>query len=124
MSLDSLRSAVRSGDAAAFRAAVEVLGKIAKMRKESIEMFASAGKTEAADAEKFELAILEEYLPAMADEATVREWISAAIAEVCPDGPDRKMMGKVMGALMREHKGQFDGKVANKWVGEMLAAPA
>ena len=33
----------------------------------------------------------------------------------------KKLMGKVMGALMRAHKGEFDGKVANKWVGEMLS---
>ena len=50
----------------------------------------------------------------------VRGWIAEAIAEVCPDGPDKKLMGKVMGALMKAHKGEFDGKEANKWVGEML----
>jgi uncharacterized protein YqeY len=72
-----------------------VLAKLAKMRKESIEMFEKGGKTEAADAERAELAILEEYLPAAADEATVRGWIAEAIAEVCPDGPDKKLMGKV-----------------------------
>ena len=102
-------------------AAQAVLAKLAKMRKESIEMFADAGKVEAADKERYELAILEEYLPSMADEATVRGWIATAIEEVCPDGPDKKLMGKVMGALMKSHKGEFDGKVANKWVGEMLS---
>ena len=84
-------------------------------------MYASAGKDEAADKERFELAILEEYLPTMADEATVRAWIATAIEEACPDGPDKKLMGKVMGALMKAHKGEFDGKVANKWVAEMLS---
>ena len=77
---------------------------------------------EAAEAERFELAMLEEYLPAMADEETVRGWIADAIAEVCPAGPDKKLMGKVMGALMKAHKGEFDGKIANKWVGEMLSS--
>lgn len=61
-----------------------------------------------------------ECVPAAADEATVRGWIAEAIAEVCPDGPDKKLMGKVMGALMKKHRGEFDGKEANKWVGEML----
>ena len=102
-------------------AAQSVLAKLAKMRKESIQMFDDAGKTEAADKERFELAILEEYLPAMADEATVRGWIATAIEEACPNGPDKKLMGKVMGALMKAHKGEFDGKEANKWVGEMLS---
>ena len=76
--------------------AVEVLAKLAKMRKESIEMYENGGKQEAADAERFELGILEEYLPQMADEATVRGWIATAITDVCPDGPDKKMMGKVI----------------------------
>ena len=102
--------------------AQEALAKLAKMRKESIEMFEKGGNKEAAEAERFELTLLEEYLPAMADEATVRGWIATAIEEACPDGPDKKLMGKVMGALMKAHKGEFDGKVANKWVGEMLMA--
>jgi uncharacterized protein YqeY len=100
--------------------AQEALAKLAKMRKESIEMFEQGGNSAAADAERFELAILEEYLPAMADEQTVRGWIAEAIAEACPDGPDKKLMGKVMGALMKAHKGEFDGKAANVWVKEML----
>ena len=99
-----------------------VLSKLAKMRKESIVMFEGGGKDEAAAVEHFELAILQEYLPQMADEATVRGWIADAIAEACPGGADKKMMGKVMGALMKAHKGEFDGKEANVWVGEMLAA--
>ena len=84
-------------------------------------MYEKAGKTERVDAEAFELRLLEEYLPSMADEPTVRGWIATAIAEACPDGPDKKQMGKVMGALMREHKGEFDAKEANKWVMAMLA---
>ena len=101
-----------------------VLGKLAKMRKESIDMYEKAGKAEAAESERFELRILEEYLPAMADEATVRIWIADAIREACPDGADKKLMGKVMGALMKAHKGEFDGKEANPWVAQMLAEAA
>ena len=47
-----------------------VLSKLAKMRKESIVMFEGGGKAEAAAVEHYELAILQEYLPTMADEAT------------------------------------------------------
>ena len=99
-----------------------VATKLAKMRKESIAMYEQGGKADAAEAERVELAILEEYLPQMADEATVREWISEAIAAVCPDGPDKRQMGKVMGALMKAHKGEFEGKVANKRDTEMTTA--
>ena len=47
-----------------------VLSKLAKMRKESIVMFEGGGKAEAAEVEHYELAILQEYLPTMADEVT------------------------------------------------------
>jgi uncharacterized protein YqeY len=86
-------------------AALAVLAKLAKMRKESIEMFEKGGKTEAAEAERFELSILEGYLPKQADEQTVRGWIADAVAAACPDGPDKSKMGAVMGKLMAAHKG-------------------
>jgi uncharacterized protein len=75
-------------------AAQTVLAKLAKMRQESIDMYAKAGKEEAAAGERYELSIMQEYLPAMADEATVRGWITDAIEQTCPDGPDKKLMGK------------------------------
>ena len=58
-------------------------------------MYEKGGKVEAAAKEKYELDIMQEYLPAMAYEATVRGWIDAAVAEACPNGPDKKLMGKV-----------------------------
>jgi len=100
--------------------AIAVLTKLGKMRKESIEMYEKAGEAEKAEAERFELTLIEEYLPAMAEEATVKGWISEAISEVCPNGPDKKMMGKVMGALNKAHGGEFDNKDASQWVREML----
>merc|ERR1712048_266512 len=87
-----------------------VLSKLTKQRQESIEMYEQAGKDDMAAKEKTELALIREYLPTMADEATLRGWIADAVKEACPDGPDPKLMGKVMGALMAAHKGEFDGK--------------
>lgn len=69
----------------------------------------------------WQLAILQEYLPEEADEATVRGWIDEAVAAACPDGPDKSKMGMVMGKLMAAHKGEFDGKQASKWVSEALS---
>ena len=85
-------------------------------------MYEKAGKDEAAAKERFEFNLIQEYLPEMADEATVRGWIDEAVKVACPDGPDKKLMGKVMGALMKAHKGEFDGKRANVWVKEALEA--
>ena len=100
--------------------ALSVLAKLAKMRAESIEMFTKGGRLEAAAKEQAELDLLSEYLPKMASEEVVRGWIADAIAEACPDGPDKSKMGAVMGKLMGKHKGEFDGKQASKWVAEAL----
>ena len=102
--------------------AIAVLTKLAKMRKESIDMFSKAGAEDKAEAERFELRLLEEYLPEQAGEEDVKAWIAEAIAEVCPDGPSMKLMGKVMGALNKAHGGEFDNKDASVWVKEMLNA--
>eukprot|EP00547_Thalassionema_nitzschioides_P018774 CAMPEP_0194232788 /NCGR_PEP_ID=MMETSP0158-20130606/1021_1 /TAXON_ID=33649 /ORGANISM="Thalassionema nitzschioides, Strain L26-B" /LENGTH=181 /DNA_ID=CAMNT_0038965597 /DNA_START=15 /DNA_END=557 /DNA_ORIENTATION=- len=93
-----------------------VLRKMAKMRQESIEMFSSGGAEDRADAERAELAIIEQWLPKLADEEQTKEWVIAAIDAVGGDN-----MGKVMGALMKDHKGEVDGKVAQKVVKEELA---
>lgn len=94
-----------------------VLKKMAKMRKESIDMFEKGGATDRADAERAELEVIERWLPSMASEEKVREWVKEAIEEAGPDN-----MGKVMGALMKAHKAEVDGGMAQKIVKEELAA--
>lgn len=96
--------------------AITVLKKMAKMRQESIEMFAEGGAEDRADAERAELAIIERWLPEAASEEQVREWVQEAIAEAGSDN-----MGKVMGALMKKHKADVDGKMAQQIVKEELA---
>jgi uncharacterized protein YqeY len=93
-----------------------VLKKMAKMRKESSDMFEKGGATDRADEERAELAVVERWLPETVGEDTVREWVLEAIAEAGPDN-----MGKVMGALMKAHKAEIDGGVAQKIVKEELA---
>ena len=55
----------------------------------------------------------------LADEATTRAWVEAAIAESGAGGPGD--MGKVMGALMKLHKGEVDGNIARGIAQELLA---
>jgi len=102
--------------------AVKVLRKLAKMRQESIDMYEKAGDSgaERAAAEKAELVIIERWLPQLADEATVRQWVQAILDT--GDGPPNK--GKIMGALMKDHKDELDGKMAQQVVSDMLAAAA
>ena len=96
--------------------AIAVLKKMAKMRQESIDMFTAGGAHERAEAERSELAVMEQWLPVVASEEQVREWVQEAIAEAGTDN-----MGKVMGALMKNHKADVDGKMAQKIVKEELA---
>lgn len=93
--------------------------KLAKQRKESIEAFDQAGRDEMADAERAELAVLEEFLPQLADASQTRVWVEEAIATTGASGA--KEMGKVMGALMKAHKADIDGNVARGIVQELLS---
>ncbi len=86
--------------------------------KESIEAFTNAGREELAAAERAELAVIQEFLPKLADEAKTLEWVEAAIAQTGAMGG--KDVGKVMGALMKAHKGEIDGDLARRLVQERL----
>ena len=97
---------------------VGLLRRLEKQRKESIEAFEGAGRTEQAEAEKGELAVIQAYLPSLADEATTRAWVEAAIAASGADSA--KLLGKVMGVLMKEHKGEVDAGLAKQIAAELL----
>ncbi len=96
-----------------------LLRKLEKQRKESIEAFSNAGREELAAAERAELAVIQEFLPKLADEAKTREWIEAAVAASGAAGP--KDVGKLMGALMKAHKGEIDGDLARRLAQQRLA---
>lgn len=86
----------------------EVAAKEVKKRTESIEAFTDAGRTELADKEAAERAVLEPYAPARLDEAEVDAIIDEVIASTGASEPGD--MGRVMGAVMARAKGQVDGK--------------
>jgi uncharacterized protein YqeY len=98
--------------------AIAVLRKLAKQREESIEAFANAGRAEQADAERAELALIQGFLPSLADETTTRGWVTTAIAETGASSP--RDLGKVMGALMKAHKADVDAGLARKLAQELL----
>lgn len=97
----------------------EVATKEVKKRTESIEAFTAAGRTELADKEAAERAVLQEYAPAQLDEAAVDALIDEAIAATGASGPGD--MGAVMGAVMGAAKGQTDGRAVQAKVRERLA---
>ena len=106
-------------DALSDEQAINCLRKMAKMRQESIEMFKEGGAEDRAAAEQAELDVIERWLPKLADEETTRAWVLEAI-EATGAG-DMSKMGQVMGALMKNHKAEIDGKLAQKVVKEELS---
>lgn len=98
---------------------IEVLRRLAKQRRESIEAFEGAGRPERAAEERAELAVIEEFLPRLADEAATRAWVEEAIAATGAAAPGD--VGKVMGALMKAHKGDVGGQLARRLAQELLA---
>jgi hypothetical protein len=88
-----------------------IIEKMLKQRRESIAQFEKANRTDLADGEKAEIAVLSAYLPAQMSEAEVAGAIAAAIAESGAAGP--KDMGKVMGLLKAKLAGRTDmGKLS------------
>ena len=97
----------------------EVLQKMAKQRKESIELFEQGGRTDRAAEERAELSVIEEFLPRQLDEAATRaaiEEVKAAVgAETVKD------MGKVMAELKARHGAVLDMGLASSLVKAALA---
>ncbi len=98
---------------------VAPLRRLERQRRESIDAFEAGGRSELADAERAELEIIQSFLPSLADETTTRQWIEQVITETGASGS--REVGRVMGALMKAHKGEVDGALARKLAAELLA---
>ena len=100
---------------------LQVVSSLVKQRRDSIEQFGKAGRTDLVDKETGEVAVLEAYLPPAASAAEIDEAVAAAIAETGASSP--KDMGKVMKAVIPKLAGKnADGKVVNEAVRRKLGA--
>ncbi len=95
-----------------------LLQKMVKQRQESITMYEQGGRTELAQQEKDEVAVISSYLPQQMDEAETKAAIQAAIAET--GAASMKDMGKVVGALRAKYAGRMDFAKASALVKDML----
>jgi len=95
-----------------------VLMKEVKMRQDSLEEFAKAGREELVEQAKQEIAILRKYLPEQLSDEELKALAEEAVAETGATGP--KDMGKVMAAMMPKTRGRADGKRINTMVRELL----
>jgi uncharacterized protein YqeY len=98
--------------------AVGLFRRLEKLRLESIDAFEAAGRTEQVEAERTELAVIREFLPQLADEAATRSIVEAAIAS--SGAATKGDLGRVMGVIMKEHKGKVDGTLARTIAAELL----
>jgi uncharacterized protein YqeY len=97
---------------------LDVITKEAKKRKDSIEQFTNAGRSELAEKESAELSILQEFLPILMSQDEIKPIASAKITEM---GADKSKAGMVVGALMKDLKGKADGMDVKAVVDELLA---
>ncbi|WP_159975695.1 MULTISPECIES: GatB/YqeY domain-containing protein [unclassified Novosphingobium] len=98
---------------------IDVLQKMVKQRRESIQLFEQGGRPEKAAEEQAELEVIEGFLPAQLSEEETKAVIEAIKAEVGATG--MKDMGKVIAQLKARHGSELDMGKASGWVKAALA---
>ena len=98
---------------------VDVLQKMAKQRRESIDLYVKGGRQELADAESAELAVIESFMPALMGEDEVNAAIASIKVELGASG--MKDMGRVIAELKARHGTQIDMSKASGLVKAALA---
>lgn len=115
----STRAAGAQGTELGDEQVLDVLAKMAKQRRESIEEYKKGGRQDLVDKEALELSVIEAYLP----QPLSREELAALVDETVREtgASSMKEMGKVMGALMPKVKGRADGKQLQELVKQKLS---
>ena len=96
-----------------------VLSRELKQRKDSLQEFENAGRSDLVDKVRTELEYVEAYMPEQLSEEEISEIVSQTIEEV--NASSKADMGRVMGALMPKVKGKADGSLVNKLVQQHLS---
>ncbi len=95
-----------------------ILTRQVKQRRESIADYEKAGRPEQAGQEKYEISLIEAYLPQLMSQAEIEPIISQIIVDL--GVTDMKGMGQVMGKAMAQLKGKADGRLVNQTVRQQL----
>ncbi len=99
---------------------IAILSKMIKQRKDSAKIYSDAGRSDLADKENAETAILQRYLPQMLSAEEIQATVAAAVAETGAAG--NADMGKVMGLLKSRLAGKADMGEVNRAVKAALSA--
>lgn len=99
-------------------AAITILQRMVKQRKESAEIYSAQGREDLANDENAQLEIIQEYLPAQLSTEELEDAIKEIIAQVGAES--MKDMGKVMGTATKQLAGKADGKAVSEMVKKLL----
>jgi hypothetical protein len=108
-----------AGDSLTAEKEIQVLTKLAKQRKESMEIFIKENRPELAQKEQEELEVIEAYLPKQMTVEEITEVVKGFIEQVGAKSPAD--MGKVMGVASKALAGKADGKTVSETVKTLLA---
>ena len=97
---------------------LKAIQKMAKQRKDSLDIFEKQGREDLAVKEREELAILEEYLPKQMDESEIKSILEKIVAETGASSPAD--VGKVMPLAMKAMGGKADGKTISAVLRSLL----
>ena len=100
-------------------AALKIIAKLVKQRKDTAVIYQENGRPELAANELAEAAIMEEYLPKQLSEEELTESLKAIIAQV--GATSAKDMGRVMGVATKALAGKAEGRAISAKVKELLA---
>ncbi|MFZ1610213.1 MAG: GatB/YqeY domain-containing protein [Chitinophagales bacterium] len=98
---------------------LQILQKLVKQRKESLEIYQTQNRADLAKIEEEEIAVIEKYLPAQMSADALRESLQQIIQQV--GATSAADIGKVMGAASKQLAGKADGKTISAMVKELLA---
>jgi len=110
---------IDKGDSLTNDECILILNSSAKQLKESIIQYEKGGRNDLAEIEKFELKLLEKFLPEQLSEKEIRIIVQKHI-KLIDAKKSMENMGKVMGIVMKELMGIADGKIVKKIVQEEL----
>jgi uncharacterized protein YqeY len=97
---------------------IKILQKLAKQRRDSLDVFIAQNREDLAQKEREELTLIEQYLPKQLDEAELKEVLQSIIQQV--GATSAADMGKVMGLASKQLAGKADGKAISAVVKALL----
>lgn len=112
------KTAPGAGDTVSDEAALKIIRKLVKQGRESAELYQSQGRSDLAEDELAQVAVMEKYLPAQMSEEEIETAVKAIIEQLGATTPQE--MGKVMGVATKQLAGKADGRAISSIVKKIL----